>query len=358
MVVAHRISFATASLAMLAVAVASAQAVNPNNETAKRNLIQFIVTRNSSSIHPLWTGTAFPVTAGRGAEAHISANALQPGTAEPRSTQTTLVELLTAETHSTQAALTEAASAGSHSTQAALVEPGQLDIIKTTTPPTPALAASQNSPTTTQISTNSSGVKLAAEAYSAVPLLTTYPVMTNPSLSIGGPGTVTQATSASTKASTLVTPQSGSSATTVTPASSSQPPGPNGTAAQSSAITGHYALTVGPNGDVGLQSVSTTSAQAVTPASWLPSPLIGPAGTSSIPAGLGSAATSVGSNQSGGSRTLRPLPTGFSNGTLAGNRTPGNTSDVLPYLGIATRDRSQRLSWLVCMMSAALLAAL
>ena len=297
MVVAQRISLATASLVMLAVAVASAQAVNPNNEAVKRNLIQFAITHNSSSIHPLrpgWTGTAFPATS-------TPLPAISPD------------------------AYTSQAVPESHSTQATLGEPGLLDSAKTTTTPTPAIAASQNSPPTTPSS------EWVAEAHSTVPALFTYPVMTNPSLSVGGPGT---------------------------PTSSSQPPSQTGAAAQSTATTGAYALAVGRNGDVGLQSVSATSGQAATPTSQLLSPLIGPTGTSSTPGSPGPAAISVGSIQNGGSRPLWPLPTGFSNGTLAGNGRPGNSSDVLPYPGVATRDRSQGLSWLICMMSAALLAAL
>ena len=282
----------------------------------------------------------------------MSANALQaPGTAD---------------SNSTEAALTVGLSPELHSTQVALGGLGLLDSTTVTTTSTPVLAAPQNSPTTTQISPNPAGPSQPAatatldeaEVPSAVPAVSTYLVMTNPSLGVGGPGIVIQTTSASTKASTLVTLQSGSSAITVMPTSSSQLPGQNGAAAQSTATTGDYALTVGPNGDVGLQFVSTTSAQAVTPTSRLPLPLTGPVGTSSIPAGPGPAAISVGSNQSVGSRPLWPLPTGFKSGTLAGNGTRRNSSDVLPYLGVATRDRSQGLRWLICMTSAALLAAL
>ena len=366
---------ATAWACLMVVATASAQLLNSNGEFAKRVLNRradavslstssTVNTAQSRPIHPTTTpvdSTTLlvvpgPTWAGNGSST-LPFWAGMTGTAFPAPAPS-------AEAHSSQLALqpfAKESSAESHSTQPALVHAGGSNTVTTTTNPTPALEATQTSPTTTQTSTSPSGTSQSTLIpapgepwmHSSVAALSSHSPNANPSLHPSGAGIVVSATSTSTAVTALPATQSGTSAPNPASASSSQVYAQSASA-QQTAATGDYAVTVGPSGDVGLQAVSTGSPQAKTSSPEVHTPVTGLAGTQSGLTGMKPAVTSARSNGDGG---LRPLTTGLSNGTIGGNSTTGNSSNVLPYLGAASRRHNEGSRWWIWMLSGVVMVA-
>lgn len=278
-------------------------------------------------------------------------------------------------------AITTLESAESHSTQTALVVAGSSDAVTTTTSLPGALAGIQSQPSATRSATpipwtsqsTADGIPAAAWWHSSVAALSSQLAITNPSLRAGGPGVLVPGTSTSTLVAALPVTLSVTSTSMLTTSDSSMQtnaqsdqgslpqttqtgtstsnPKTSGSPSQSStqisgnqtpAATGDYALTIGPSGEIGLQSVPTGSAQTSTGIAEAHTPTTGLASTQGALTSLRPVAIPTGNYGDGG---LRPWITSSSNGSLGGTGTTWNTSSVQPYVGGANRRTGEATGW-------------
>jgi len=358
--IAHVTKRATALLLLLVTVLASlAVWASGDNEDAdpaleRRRIFPLALMAAGNQSSTEFMGTAYPAPE-PSLEAHVSQTNLQ--------------------------AVTPMESAESHSTQTALVVAGGSNAVTTTTSLPATLACMKTrlsaTPCSTSISWTSQStadeIPAAAWWHSSIAALSSQLTVTNPSLRAGDPGILVPGTSIRMLVATLPVTLSvtstqnpttsdcssqtnapsheGSLPQTAQPGTSISYPKASGSPLQSparisgqqtSAITGVYALTVGPNGEVGFQSVPTGSAQTSTGSAEIYTPATGLASIQDALTTLGPTVTPVGSYGDGG---LRPWITSSSNGTVGGNGTTWNTSSVQPYVGGANRRMSGATGW-------------
>ena len=302
-------SYTGTLLLLLAIAVASTQALYDNDEVAKRGIYQLHVSGNSSSTYPSWpglTGTAYP--------ASLTDD-------EPPITME---------------------SPEAHSAQTALVPASGPNTVTTTSIP-PALAVSQGSPTPTQTSvspletsqsTSSLGVGTSAFASVQSGSSATSKTAISSSYSYASDST-TKISSATGDYALTVGPSGEVGLQDISTTSPLEQTSTTEANAASTTLAGGLSIPY-----ASLDQTSTTEASAASTTL---------AGGSSIPYAVGTA--------NRGPMPGGPSITPWSNGTVGSNTTRGNSSSIVPYLGAAGRlDSGASIWWIAATVLCATLA--